>query len=459
MKRIFFISICLGIAFSLCDAYAQNPQNAVRQPGNVSGIFIVGNVNSSRKTPFINSVIRNHARFTNTFVTCSDEYRNQDFRRFSYRSYYVISHNDGNLYRREWDGEKYVDETLILKDVKEINAINLSNYSNAKTSFFALKNDGSLWGWGDNSAGQLGDNTGINKMTPVKILDNVREFILVRGGSVFAVKNDGTAYAWGKNQKDYGLGLGDSEDRFAPAKLPVNNVLYAGDLSYYKSHVTGNSMGLISVSGDEYRFGLWYNDGNKRYGAVPELVGKFDYSVNVSDYNQASKTFTNYKLLRNGALYRENDLFASNITFITYSYLINIGYGISGSSGPASNTGSYIANNGDLYVWGDAPVGDGTNIPRKNPVHVLKYVIQSDPVHRYALTAAGKLYSVDKKNPFKYSLVASDAYLLVYDNITGSMNTHLFGFFSNDGRFYTLNYDKDTISVFLKDVALPVMKK
>ena len=436
---------------------AQSLQNNARQPGNASGINIVGNVNSSRKTPFINSVIRNHARFTNSFVACKNEYRNPDFRRFSYQSYYVISYNDGNLYRREWDGEKYVDETLILKDVKDIHAFYLSNYSNEKISYFALKNDGSLWGWGDNSAGQLGDNTGINKTAPVKILDNVRDFILVTGGSVFAVKNDGTAYSWGKNQKDYGLGFSDFEDRFAPEKLPVNNVLYAGDLAYYQSHVFGHSMGVITVSGDEYRFGLWYIDGKKPYGAVPVLVGKFDYNVYANDYNKASNTYTTYKLMRNGALYKENDLFASNIAFLTYSYRISMSSGISGPSRPSTSTGSYIANNGDLYVWGDAPVGDGTNVPRKNPVHVLQYVIQSDPVNRYALTAAGKLYSVDTKNTFKYTLAASDVYLLMFDCITGSNFVYSTGFITNDGRFYSFN-NKGDFPLLLKDVALPCMK-
>ena len=42
-------------------------------------------------------------------------------------------------------------------------------------SFFTLilKTDNSLWGTGLNSLGQLGDGTTSNKITPVKIMDNV----------------------------------------------------------------------------------------------------------------------------------------------------------------------------------------------------------------------------------------------------------------------------------------------
>lgn len=33
----------------------------------------------------------------------------------------------------------------------------------------ALKNDGTVWAWGWNSYGQLGDNTTVNKSTPVQV--------------------------------------------------------------------------------------------------------------------------------------------------------------------------------------------------------------------------------------------------------------------------------------------------
>ena len=33
----------------------------------------------------------------------------------------------------------------------------------------ALKTDGTLWAWGDNEYGQLGDNTTVDKLTPTQI--------------------------------------------------------------------------------------------------------------------------------------------------------------------------------------------------------------------------------------------------------------------------------------------------
>lgn len=39
----------------------------------------------------------------------------------------------------------------------------------------AILNDGTLWGWGYNDYGQLGDGTTTERKRPVKIADNVRD--------------------------------------------------------------------------------------------------------------------------------------------------------------------------------------------------------------------------------------------------------------------------------------------
>lgn len=60
----------------------------------------------------------------------------------------------------------------------------------------ALKDDGSLWTWGDNSAGQIGDGTTEEKTEPVKVLDSVTSAAV---GSFFtiALKSDGSIWTWG----------------------------------------------------------------------------------------------------------------------------------------------------------------------------------------------------------------------------------------------------------------------
>jgi len=83
------------------------------------------------------------------------------------------------------------------------------------SSSFAIHPDGSLWAWGSNTHGQLGDGTRINRVEPVKILDDV---IAVSAGSshTLAIKADGSLWAWGLNQYNQ-AGVGDSSLRAEPS--------------------------------------------------------------------------------------------------------------------------------------------------------------------------------------------------------------------------------------------------
>src|SRR6266542_3440000 len=64
----------------------------------------------------------------------------------------------------------------------------------------AVKTDGTLWAWGSNLYGQLGDGTTTDRYSPVQIGSG---FASVAAGWDFtvAVKADGTLWAWGVNGK------------------------------------------------------------------------------------------------------------------------------------------------------------------------------------------------------------------------------------------------------------------
>ncbi|CAK0771007.1 hypothetical protein CCP4SC76_5400003 [Gammaproteobacteria bacterium] len=49
------------------------------------------------------------------------------------------------------------------------NLANVVEIAAGESHSLALKQDGSLWAWGKNDFGQLGDGTGFNHQTPVRI--------------------------------------------------------------------------------------------------------------------------------------------------------------------------------------------------------------------------------------------------------------------------------------------------
>jgi alpha-tubulin suppressor-like RCC1 family protein len=74
-----------------------------------------------------------------------------------------------------------------------------------------LRSDGTVWAWGLNSHGELGDGTGNNRSNVVQVL-NVSNIVAVSGGDYnsIALRSDGTVWKWGVN--DVGeLGLGATD--------------------------------------------------------------------------------------------------------------------------------------------------------------------------------------------------------------------------------------------------------
>ncbi len=88
----------------------------------------------------------------------------------------------------------------------------------------ALRADGSVWGWGANEYGQMGDDAVDFKATPVRLagLTNVRT-LHGAGRTGLALLNDGTVVAWGKN--DCGLlGVLDTELSKSAKPLPIGGL-------------------------------------------------------------------------------------------------------------------------------------------------------------------------------------------------------------------------------------------
>lgn len=83
----------------------------------------------------------------------------------------------------------------------------------------ALKNDGTVWTWGDNTVGQLGNGTTTDSNIPVQV-SGLTGVVAIAGGSghALALKNDGTVWAWGWNWAGM-LGTGNNTDSYVPVQV------------------------------------------------------------------------------------------------------------------------------------------------------------------------------------------------------------------------------------------------
>jgi alpha-tubulin suppressor-like RCC1 family protein len=98
---------------------------------------------------------------------------------------------------------------------------NWSSASGANGFCLAIKTDGTLWGWGTNSSGQLGQNDITDRSSPVQV-GALTDWSFARprlnGSTAAAVKTNGTLWTWGNNFSGT-LGQGDTVNRSSPIQV------------------------------------------------------------------------------------------------------------------------------------------------------------------------------------------------------------------------------------------------
>ena len=126
---------------------------------------------------------------------------------------------DGSLYMwgENSDGQLGNGTTNNLTRPQRI-AVNVQSVELYGSYTTAISKDGGLYTWGYNLNGRLGNGTTTNSYTPIKIMSNV---VSSAGGShTIALKKDGTVYTWGTNV--YGqLGNGNNSNQTSPVAIKI----------------------------------------------------------------------------------------------------------------------------------------------------------------------------------------------------------------------------------------------
>lgn len=254
-----------------------------------------------------------------------------------------------------------------------------------------------LYGWGQNYVGQLGDNTGTDRSSPVQTVaggTNWSSITVAWRRSAYGIKTDGTLWVWGSN--GFGqLGLGDTSNRSTPAQL-------AG--TTWKQ-VSGGVFGM-AIKTDGTLWGWGYND-------TGQLGNNTSYPNSTSSPTQIGSA-TTWKMVSCGSYHTAAIKTDNTLWMWGQGNGGRLGLGdTSNRSTPVQLSGTWkmasggayhtaaIKTDGTLWTWGEAgsgKLGDGTTTQRSSPVQTVGEgtnwkMVSAGSYHTAAIKTDGTLWT------------------------------------------------------------------
>ncbi|XID92385.1 S-layer homology domain-containing protein [Paenibacillaceae bacterium WGS1546] len=261
----------------------------------------------------------------------------------------------------------------------------------------ALHTNGTVYGWGQNTMGQLGNGSTVGRKAPI-IVQNLTRVKAVAAGirSSYAIKDDGTLWAWGMNENGQ-LGDGTTENR----SLPVQITGIHGDI---KALSTGVSYHTLALTEDGKVWAWGKNDSGElgdgttiQRNAPVEIPGLNDVIA------IAAGGWHSLALKSDGTVWTwGNNEFGELGDGTTTNSLVPKQVDIQDvkAIGAGNSHSLAVKHDGSVWSWGMntwGMLGDGTGYNRNRPVQVLmpaeaKAVVGGGH-HSYALTEEGKVWA------------------------------------------------------------------
>ena len=250
-------------------------------------------------------------------------------------------------------------------------AISAASFPTGEPYSLALKKDGSLWAWGNNSSGQLGDGTTVLKSVPVKIGTGMDWKTIAAGGShALALKKDGSLWAWGNNSSGQIGNNGVTTRELTPVRIGTETNWTAISAGDYHSLALKSDGSLWAWGRNSYG---QLGDGTTDNRKIPVIIGEnTGYWTAVSagaDYTLALKS--------NGSLWAWGANYFGQLGNGNTSTRYTPGQVGTETGWTTISAGGYHAlalkSNGSLWAWGynsSGQLGNGNTSTRYTPSQV-----------------------------------------------------------------------------------------
>jgi alpha-tubulin suppressor-like RCC1 family protein len=249
---------------------------------------------------------------------------------------------------------------------------NWKQVASATSHTTAIKTDGTLWTWGYNYYGQLGNNTTTNRSTPVTTFAGGTNWKQVSGGGnhTAAIKTDGTLWTWGRNYFGQ-LGTNNTTDISTPVTT------FAGGTNWKQVAGGYGHTAAIKTDGTLWTWGRNYygqlGDGtsyNTRSTPITTFAGGTNWKQVASGYGHTAAIKTDGTLWTWGSNY--DGQLGNNTTTNRSTPITTFAGGTNWKqvAGGSERTAA-IKTDGTLWTWGNnnsAQLGDNTQTDRSIPV-------------------------------------------------------------------------------------------
>lgn len=273
----------------------------------------------------------------------------------------------------------------------------LSNSSAVAAGYthnLALKTDGTVWAWGNNAVGQLGDGTTLDRYSPVRV-NGLAQVTAISAGYNYciALRSDGTLWAWGANGQGQ-LGDGTTQNRFLPVK--VNNLTSVIAVSAGFNHVIAlKSNGTVWTWGSNRNGQLGIGIQDNTPHSIPLQINSLNGIVFVEAggglYEKHMLAVTSDGQVWAWGSNGEGQLGDGTTTNRTSPVLVTNLTGIAKVS-CGSNFSMALSSNGNVWNWGYL-IGDVTPSPisASSPSEIV--AIEGGDSHFLALRADGSVWA------------------------------------------------------------------